>query len=918
MPKYNQLRPLAFHMDREVVGDKQEFTAYPFWTLDLPESLKQELLKIIAKAANRPIDKVHLPVRVLNSAARMLIPNLIAIEQYAGRINTRPWLYGFVSPDVGYPASSEAVTFLVQSWIRTALPPNIPPTTLRTVTQQITADMLQWKRETMDLTHWTCAGNGYHSDDGTAVPYEKGTSRNGFVLWPDLIAARLSHTTLHWGRHNLTFRRVPTGPGQHGIELVSWPPLEERVDERTWPYSVLITLTLQTVPFQNFPVLHCDIGIRRWAGPKVYLPKKVETSVYLLDQVPWIQGLPHNQCFQVVPIKWGYVQANQGTEESGRPRLGWGSGLIPLLDDLHLGKHVFPDPQELADDPYRFMQPAQAHSPAAALVYRSGLKPSHEVGTGLMPRDRRYFAEQISDILQPDFVFVPPYERQKYSITIPQNPFFEGKKKQEAQSEETAAPLVGTVSERLRAVHSTVPSLKLIIRYQSEAVHRALCNAVEELLGYPLAFNQGSWLSPQSIAITVESRLLGSFGEKLVVKEGSYPTRYDRQRDAIAQRATEIVAQLEQANGDVGVLIELDNEDVFDGGDPKPALRIGFGHKGYHTQFITPLETQLKERARAAVQDLLRQFGAIGSLPVISSSIRGRRQQETKLIIPDPLHYLAVWVIKQSALAGYTHVDLDIPVLVHMASDSWGVEVLAPGWEDWLPYRKAQLALLTQQVSKALRPEQMLQFLLETLDLCLPNFGDTLLFCHAQNLRSIWRWLGNEWITRTLPRELAQHEHLRIVRLRTGDHEIPEWYAQRGEDEYGFASGIFTVGAGGQVFASVQGKPVTMKDLSKESSKALAQTKLNKKTQEMEVFHPRPDIRAWNPGICEITVSCAQLEDAFMCAVVTNELRYHFASHFRSPTVYPIPLHLASLLNHYVLPLSKPLRDVRTRPHEDE
>jgi hypothetical protein len=45
----------------------------------------------------------------------------------------------------------------------------------------------------------------------------------------------------------------------------------------------------------------------------------------------------------------------------------------------------------------------------------------------------------------------------------------------------------------------------------------------------------------------------------------------------------------------------------------------------------------------------------------------------------------------------------------------------------------------------------------------------------------------NEHMTRTLPRELAQHERLRIVRLRTGDHEIPEWYAQRGEDEYGFA-----------------------------------------------------------------------------------------------------------------------------------
>jgi hypothetical protein len=846
-------------------------------------------------------------------------------------MNTQPWLYGFASPDSGFPASSEAVAFLLGSWIRTALQHTIPPATLRSVTQQITADMLKWKRETVDLTRWKYASNGYYPGDGTAIPYEKGTSHNGFVLWPDLIATRLSHATLHWGRHDLSFKRVPSAQGQHGVELISWPPLEERVDDQTWPYSVLLTLTLQTVPFQNFPVIHCDVGIRRWAGPKVYLPKKVETSVYLLDQVPWIEGLPHNQCFQVAPIRWGYVSANRGIAERGRPRLGWGSDLIPLLDDLHLGKHVFPDPGELADDPYRFVQPAQSHSPVAAIVYRSGLKPSHEVGTGLMPRDRRHFAEQISDILQPEFVFVPPYVRQEYSVTLPQNPFFEGKKKKEVQLEDAASPLAGTVSERLSAVHSTIPSLKLAIYYQSEEVHRALRNAIEELLGYPLALNQGSWISPQGMAITVESWPLSSLGEKLVVKEGSYLTRYDRQRDAIAQRATEIAAQLDRASGHVGTLIELDNEDMFDDDDPKPALRIGFGRKGYHTQFITPqpedirlprkkkeqLETQLKERARAAVRDLLRQFGVLGSQPAISSTTRGRRQ-ETRLIVPDPLHYLAIWVIKQSTAASPTHVDLDIPILVHMASNSWGVEVLAPGWEDWLPYRQAQLALLTRQVSRAIRPEQMLQFLLEVLDLCLPNFGDTLLFCHAQNLRSIWRWLGNEHITRTLPRELAHHESLRIVRLRTGDHEIPEWYAQKGEDEYGFASGIFTLGIGSQVFASVQEKPPTMKDLSKESSKALAQTRLNKKTHEIEVFHPRPDIRAWNPGICEITVSCAQREDALMCAVVTNELRYHFASHFRSPTVYPIPLHLASLLNHYVLPLSKPLRDARTGIDEVE
>lgn len=918
MPNYNQLRPLAFFMDQEAVAGKREFTEHPFWTLAFPEDLKMALLKAIAKASNRPVDKVHLPVRVLNSAARMLIPNLISIEPYADRIGIQPWLYGFVGPEKEYPASTEAMLLLMRSWIRTALPSNIPLATRQALAQQLTADMLIWKREVMDLTHWKCAANN------TAIPYERGTSRNGFVLWPDLIAARLSLAELTWGHYHLTFKRVPLSPGQHGAELVSWPPLEDAVKGQIWPYSVLLTLTLQTVPFQNFPVLHCDIGIRRWAGPKIYLPKSIETSVYLLDQVPWIQGLSQHQSFQVAPIKWRYVQENQESGTKGGPQLGWGSDLIPLLDDLHIGKHVFPYPQELVEDPYSFIRKGQTSSsrPSAAIVYRSGLKPSHAVGTGLMPRDRRHFAESIAPTLQPEFIFIPSYERQKYSISVPQNPFFEGKEQRQNQSEEADVPLAGTVAERLKAVASTIQSLKFLILYQSEAIHQALRVAIEELLGYPTITPNGEAWSYSGITIEVESQFLGAVGEKLAVKKGSYGARYEYLREAIGQRASEIAAQLELAQGDIGVLIELDNEDKFDGDDPKHALRIGFGRKGYHTQFITPqpddtklsdkekdkLQKQLKERARGAVRDLLRQFGIIGRLPVIPLSTRQSKKQGNKLVIPEPLHYLGIWLIKQSTKASPTHIDEDVPVLVHMASNAWSVEVFAPGWEDWLSYREAQIALLTRQSSRILRSEEICQFLLETVDRCLPDFGDTLLFCHAQNLRGVWKWLGNEQITEKLPKELQHHKRLRIVRLRAGDHEIPEWYAQNDQAAYGFAKGIFTMGDNGQVFASVQEKPPTVRNLSKDSSKVLSQTKLNKKTHEMQTYNPRPDIMAWNPGICEIAVSCTDPGDALMCAVVANELRYHFASHFRSPTVYPIPLHLASLLDEYVLPLSKPLR----------
>ena len=200
------------------------------------------------------------------------------------------------------------------------------------------------------------------------------------------------------------------------------------------------------------------------------------------------------------------------------------------------------------------------------------------------------------------------------------------------------------------------------------------------------------------------------------------------------------------------------------------------------------------------------------------------------------------------------------------------------------------------------------EFFLETLERCLPAFGDTILFCHAQNLRGTWRWLNNEHFTRTLPRELAHHARLRIVRLRTGEHEIPEWYAQSEKDLYGSSQGIFTIGDSGHIFASVQEKPPSAMNLSKELSKVLPRTRADKKTQTAKVYQPRPDVAAWNAGIGEMTVACANPGDAFLCAVMANELRHHFASHFGSPTILPLPLHLASLLQEYVLPLTKPAR----------
>lgn len=916
---YNYLRPLAFQLNTDALGKNTVFTEYPFWVLYLPENLKLILRQAIARATNRSEDKVQIPVHTLNQAIRMLIGDITAITKKAGQANIQPWLYGHYNPeDPKEPVSSVIIARILRSWIYASLHPKLSSSAYTALTRQVTPEQLKWSKQTIDLTQWDLAENT------TAKPYIANTERNNFVLLPDLVAERVSKASIKWGPYTLHFRRASLNPGQSGSELISWPPLEHKEGKDTWPFSVIVTFTLQTVPFQPFPELHAEIGIRRWAGPEIsYLPGEAETSIYLLDQVPWIEDMHHSNSFQIAPVAWNYVPQIERKEGEGPYRLNWDSSLVKLLQDLH-PKDVFPSPQEIIKTPLNFLNfERNSTRSSAALVFRNGIHPAHKVGPGLMPRDRYLFAEAIQKILEPEFTFIPAYQRVPYSVVIPNNPFFEkeAKKLKEQEEENENDQLVGTADDRRKAIAQVTSQITIYIRFQSEIICRALKKAINDLLGYPLnAINGYTWITKE-IAITVESLPLGNIGERLPVKSGNKYTENDHLRKAIDERAIAIAANLSKPNEFTGVLIELDDKDKFDGDDPKTAIRIGFGRKGYLSQFITPQketektgekekakqQNQLEEKARSTVRDLLRQFGALGIAPHIVPKVN-RTKNKTTISIPVPLHYIGFWLIKQYTKSSTTRIGQTLPVLLHMASNSSEVQVIAPGFKNWLPYHEAQINLLQHQEAWMLNSKEILQFAFEQLDLCLPIFGDTILFCDAQNMRMTWKWLTNENITTTLPQELKRHEKLRIVRLRTDIHEIPEWYAQSEKGTYGFSQGIFSIGDNGHVFASVQEKPPTATKLSKDQSKVLSRTKVDKKTKTLAEIYPNPGTAAWNPNIEEITVACHNPTDATMCAIVTNELRHQFASHFRAPTILPHPLHLASLLDEYILPLTMPTR----------
>ncbi len=829
---YNELRPLAFRVAASI-----ETLPHVFVTMSLPTDMKSMARQAIAVATKGDVNKVRLPIRVLNRAARMLIPDVVSIERDADKHDVHTWLYGQGEE----PAGSFALRQILRAWIRTAFPRKVAEEAKQEIVQMIATETLRWQPHTIDLARWRIA------DNGTASPYIKGTPLNSFVLLPDLIATRLSapDVVFEWGIHQLHFRRTPMAPGKSGTELISWPPLEYHESEkRIWPFSVVLTLTLQTIPFQPFPQLHCEIGIRRWAGPAIeWLPGGgQQTSIYLLDTVPWIDGLHNSGSFQVAPISWKRKPKSERKKGTSDYYLNWDSTLVRLLDDLH-PKSVFPDPEELSERPYEYIRDT---GPSAALVFRNGIEPPHGVGTGLMPRDRFLFAEQLVEYLKPEFEFIPTFNRRTYHVSVSPNPFFAKVTKEaeqhEGEDEEGQEPLAGTHADRRLALgQATQEQFTLEICYQSTQIRDALFQAVQTLLlGEPTILNKDEQVwSTRELELTVRTFPLGSRGDALKIKPGSAETLYDRVRDAIRQRVG-TMEPLPAVSGRAGALIELDDAELFDDDDPKPALRIAYARQGRLTQFVTPLpdesrltESQkekerkrLEHRALSAVRDFLRQFAVQGVVPRIVP--QGGKE---KLYVPDPLHYLGVWLIKQYTESSPTHVAQVLPVFVHMLSSTPGIQVLAPGLRTWLDYPDALAALAEGQGLGVRRARDAYQFILDTLARCLPSFGDTLLLCHAQNLRSAWTWLQNESITIKLPGELQRYPQLRIVRFRTGVHETPEWYGQSEREAYGLPHGLFSIGESGHVFASVQEKPPNAK-LSKELSKALSRVVRNPGTKE--------------------------------------------------------------------------------------
>ncbi|WP_431979802.1 pPIWI_RE module domain-containing protein [Streptomyces qinglanensis] len=883
----------------------------PLRVLRLGEGLHTELTRRHRETHREPDHPLRLPVRRLNTLLGAMAPGVLATGRNAGTDGTLPWLYAredvpkaILAPLIGTWASTLAHRADDDDG-EDCWPGADLEETLLTDDPESSLRLPDWEAETVDLTETV------HSHGGTAEPAQR-----LYGLLPECVALRLAARPLQIGSTTLHFRVVSSG---QGADLVSWPPQRYDRKKLTWYYSALVRVTVHTVPFSPRFRVHISTGVRRWATRLEVPPRELSGSTVLLEApIPWAGSSP-SEARRLITNALNY--------DRQRKELTWRRhSTAPLLPDLDIIR-TYPEPEELFTAPEKWLN--GRHDIAAGIVYHPSIGP-HEVGPGLMPRERAELDAWVEQGLQPVLRRTGDLTRATRRNTpalLPRSSAKLGPGSRETQlAQQRRSALARVLDGR---------PLEVEIWWQSPETRDALLRELPELMGNPpgarLIPDKDSWQwQGDGVRIIARVRPVGALGGPLRLTGDRKRRKAVRLADAIDERCALVAEQTDPPrSGPSLVIAEIAGKDRFTAdSDPKHALRLAWARQGRLTQFMNlPDDTTstLKHRAHWTWLDAFRQLGAIS--PPAHRAGSG---------IPDDTQYVALWLVRYTR-KGPTRCPARrlVAVRVRPGDDGpGGIE----GWDVqrdcWVPYSQLLMSLAdgTGDMGSAdgaerahtsdgaesaeqhwrQEAERQIRALLFQL-----RERPTLLLVSAANLRQCWTSLRNgELIRDTLAfgpapgqRHTLYGPGLRVVLVRdaNGRDEVAEWYAHDGAERIGFAGGLWgTNEADNRVFSSTANTPHTAAKLPKGLVKLVP-------TSEGPTA---PGKTAWNPAQLEITVLGCLSEKALAdtgslrpapdrpvdWATLAHQLRYHDDY---PPLARPLPLHLARLAGQYVLPLAR-------------
>ena len=397
--------------------------------------------------------------------------------------------------------------------------------------------------------------------------------------------------------------------------------------------------------------------------------------------------------------------------------------------------------------------------------------------------------------------------------------------------------------------------------------------------------------SCEEMTFKVELCKLGSMGASLETSGDA----------SVLKRIREIENELEPAIERTACIVLLPGKDKFEGKDPKAAIRCGMALRNRLTQFIVPWndeskESEIKSKITSAIEDLCRQLGYIRE---VNETVAKREDS----LVHTPVVGMQV-MTQIRTLYGKARF---LPLYVEMDYISGNVFVECDAFEQTrVPYREAafELARLSldknfekrcENAARATWKQRMIMwknlYRDKNILVLIEANGNTRAICNGITDGQIQKYT---YLAPYCPERIEtgtkensylldlNNSGVRVVRIRRNG-EVPDYYTELSAKEgHSATSGVFRYG---KDYWAIAGRP---KDISYTSSyKNTTYDKPQQKFAEKDMIEIYP-------------IQLQKDDDPDEWVVYTNSLRTG-AIQYDQATNLPIPMHLAELLEEYLL-----------------
>jgi len=620
-------------------------------------------------------------------------------------------------------------------------------------------------------------------------------------------------------------------------------------------YSFVFKFSVQTTPPQREALLLCDISMRRW----IYGRKNKTKSPYLKNTIIGHVRVTDDKICQI-PIQYNYETKSLDWKGQDRECYNlYGFKPLPVVDDLW-------NIVECGDNNYM-------------LPYVNGMEGfiKSGIGTGVPIKDKAEAYEAIFELLVSivDKPSIPERISTRQKLHYYKSP-------NEYETREDFRKWVVSCTETHK-IHFELYGLL------NNSSHQSLLTAIRD----KITSDFGEENNNSCLSVNIVLKEIGDIANPV--------SKYDK-----VQRCDEIKEELGETNDVVACICVIpgaDADEYKDDKDPKPIIRNAFARSGRIVQFIvasTEQESFNNQKVEHTVYDLYRQLG-------ITTLLNTEQLKSYKL---KDVACIGMHICTQ--IQNIRKKARFMPLFVSHDLATGRTRVQCAAFEENnVNYRKACLEMAKlfwnedfEQlcVNASFSPAK--QKLIEIKNHFDSENQETALLIHSDgNTRPLWGGISDKTISGYtvtndyMPEQIdagsnktpypisLSGTNIRIFRIRN-NAEVPDYYTSEREDEnYSSASGIFKYG---KVFWAISQKP--------------NDPKYNRSLKESRFSYPFADYA--EKDMIEIYPLQLQLEDdpavwtKYITDLCTLSIQYN------QSTILPLPLHLASTLEEYLLELN--------------